>query len=128
MDIEAPMGQTAEKRQKVADGGKNTSQTSEITAADTSKRKVPPSAPSAGESLSRKRGESKHELWKRAGRSTGLQGSMGSSAATESNGQREVEAYDMMSDQDDAGDVDKDKAGIRDLFRAIHNLPGKHAS
>jgi len=127
MDIEPAMDETAVKRQKGADGGKSTSQTSEIPKAD-SKRKVSPSEHGVKESLSRKR--------ERGGTISGreLADQRGSKAAwvvlqrLKAMAKGEDEAHVMMSDQDDAGDADKDMAGIRDLFQAIHNLPGKHAS
>ena len=127
MDIEAPMGETAVKRQKGADDGKSRSQTSEIKKADR-KRKVPPSAHEVRESLSRKRGRVSTSS---GGEQADQQGSKAAWAVLQrlnAMAKGEIEAHVMMSDQDDAEDANKDKAGIRDLFQAIDNLPGRHAS
>ena len=128
MDVEAPTGETAVKRQKGADGGKRTSQMPEITAADTSKRKVPPSAHGVGESLSRKRGRENAHSGREQADQQGSKAAWAVLQRLKAVAKGEVKAHVMMSDQDDAGDADKDKAGIRDLFRAINNLPGKNAS
>jgi len=128
MDIEPAMGETAVKRQKGADDGKSTLKMSEITAADTSKRKVPPSAHGVGDSLNRKRERVNTSSGREQADQQGSKTAWAVLQQLNAMAQGELEGHVMMSDQDDAGDADKDKAGIRDLCQAIHNLPGKHAS